>query len=82
MLLSFHTPLPPGKRNSLREPGHVKTTCPEFSDGAEPPSKLGLGLKKLHCLRNDWTAFAWGWDGITASKLGLSSNGLPGESVS
>lgn len=43
--------------------------------------QLGLGLKKQHCLRNDWTAFAWGWNGITVSKLALSSNGLPGESV-
>lgn len=42
----------------------------------------GLGLKKQHCLRNDWPAFAWGWDGITASKVGLSTNGLPGESAS
>lgn len=32
--------------------------------------------KTQSCLRNDWTAFVWGWDRITVSKLGLSFNGL------
>lgn len=62
-----------------REPGHVKRICPQFS--WTTTLQLGLGLKNQHCLRNDWTAFAWGWNRITVSKPALSSNGLPGESV-
>lgn len=42
--------------------------------------QLRLKLKTQHCLRHDWTALVWGWDRITVSKLGLSCNGLPGES--